>query len=180
MNRFQTLLLAIWAVLLTLFVAFNWQLMGTEVMVAYLFMEFNIRLYMWLVVVAFGVPVLLRLLSGLDTRTRKKRSDRELHLIKSKAFDGLTGEFDKMLRQLQDQLDGRIRSMLAEHGAISGKSTDAETPQPEEEEEKEASDSDDEVPKLSVETAATLSEIDKSTGKDDPGKSKARSKAAAK
>lgn len=150
MNRLQNVVLAVWAVAVLLFVAFNWQLMSTQVDVSYLFMDFRVKVYLWMVLVALGVPAALRILAEVDARTKRRRADRELHLIKSKAFDGLTGEFDKMVRQLQEQLGERIHGMLSEHGI------ETEPPAPAE----DAAGEDAAVPALSAETAATLDGLD--------------------
>ena len=150
MNRLQNVVLAVWAVLVLLFVAFNWKLIGEQVDVSYLFMDFRVKFYLWMVLVALGVPAALRILAEVDARTKRRRADRELHLIKSKAFDGLTGEFDKMVRQLQEQLGERIHGMLSEHGFDPG------PPAAEEPEEGE----DAAMPALSAETAATLDGLD--------------------
>ena len=163
MNRLQNIVLAIWAVLLLLFVAFNWQMAWRPVEVVFLFTQFNIPVLLWLVLGGVAVAAVLRVLAELDFRTRRRRTDKELHDIKAKAFDGLTGEFDKMVAKLQDQLGERIETLLGDHP--SGKSDDPGASPPawpaaaSNDDDHDADDDDDAPPRLSAQTAATLAEL---------------------
>jgi uncharacterized integral membrane protein len=150
MNRLQNVVFAVLVVLLLLFAAFNWQLVWRPVEVVFLFQDFSVRIILWLILGGIVGGGVLRALAEVDFRTRRRRADKEIHLIKSRAFDGLTGEFDKMVHQLQDQLGERIQSMLSERGV--GKEADAAAPDPPE-------DPDGEPPELSPETTATLAEL---------------------
>lgn len=150
MNRLQNVVFAVWVVLLLLFAAFNWQLVWRPVEVVFLFQEFSARIILWLILAGLLAGGVLRALAEVDFRTRRRRADKEIHMIKSRAFDGLTGEFDKMVQQLQEQLGERIQSMLSERG--TEKERDSAAPPPPE-------DPDGEPPELSPETAATLAEL---------------------
>lgn len=164
MNRLQNVVLAIWVVLLLLFVAFNWQMAWRPVEVVFLFTSFNVPVILWLVLGGVAAAALLRILAELDVRTRRRRTDKEIHAIKAKAFDGLTGEFDKMVSKLQDQLGERIQSMLGEQPPKTDDDPGAPPPaQPasasnDGEDEDERNDK-EAPPRLSAETAATLAEL---------------------
>ena len=110
---------------------------------------------LWLILGGIGAAGVLRALSGLEARTRRKRADKEIHAIKAKAFDGLSGEFDKLVSKLQTQLGDRIQSLLGEHSGE--KPAEGETPPPEK-------DDEEAPPKLSAETTATLAELKSSSG----------------
>ena len=117
MNRVENLLLVAWTVVLLLLVAFNWRLVLEPIGFSYLFFDLQLRLYLWLILGAFAMPLTLRLLAGLGSRTSQRRSEREINLIKAKAFDGLAGDFETMVKQLQENLENRIREVLTEQAA---------------------------------------------------------------
>ena len=117
MNRVENLLLVVWTVVLLLLVAFNWRLFLEPVGFSYLFFDLQLRLYLWLILGAFAMPLTLRLMAGLSSRTSQRRSEREINLIKAKAFDGLAGDFETMVKQLQENLENRIREVLTEQAA---------------------------------------------------------------
>ena len=117
MNRVGNLLLVVWTVVLLLLVAFNWQDVWTPQTISYMFVDFQFHLLAWLIVGAFAMPLALWLMAGLSSRTSQRRSDREINLIKAKAFDGLAGDFENMVKQLQENLENRIREVLTEQAA---------------------------------------------------------------
>ena len=138
MNRVGNLLLVVWTVVLLLVVAFNWRLVLQPTGFSYLFFDLELRLYLWLIVGAFAMPLALWLLAGLSSRTSQRRSEKEINLIKAKAFDGLAGDFENMVKQLQENLENRIREVLTEQAAKNREPivADAEPvadPEPEEE-----------------------------------------------
>jgi uncharacterized integral membrane protein len=161
MNRIQNAVLVVWVVLLLLFAAFNWQMVWRPVEIVFLFQEFNMPVILWLILGGIGASGLLRAMSELEVRTRRRRADKEIHAIKAKAFDGLSGEFDKLVSQLQSQLGDRIQTMLGEQGGE--KPADGETPPPEKADQDDKDD-EDAPPKLSAETTATLAELKSSSG----------------
>ena len=171
MSRFQNAVFVVWVVLLLLFGAFNWQMVLRPVEIVFLFQGFNLPVLLWLILGGIGATAVLRAFSEIEVRTRRKRADKEIHAIKAKAFDGLSGEFDKLVSQLQSQLGDSIQSMLGEHGG--GKPADGETPPPEKNAEK---NEDDPPPQLSAETTATLAELKSSSGGE--GEDKAGEKTA--
>ena len=155
MNRFQNAVLVVWVVVLLLFVAFNWQMVWRPVEIVFLFQQIYIPVILWLVLGGIAAAGVLRGLSELEVRSRRKRSDKEIHAIKAKAFDGLTREVDKLVTQLQSQLGDR---------AVENEAP-AEKPPP-------AKDDDDAPPQLSPETAATLAELKPSSGSGERDKEK--------
>jgi hypothetical protein len=132
MNRLQNLVLVIWAVVLLLFVAFNWQMIWKPVDVVFLFMDFNLSLLLWLVLAGFGVALLLRVLASGAVRTGRRRAEKEIHMIKAKAFDGVTDEFERMVNDVKKHLDERIRSLTAQAPAPPVSSPEPATPPKEE------------------------------------------------
>ncbi len=170
MNRIQNAVLVVWVVLLLMFAAFNWQMVWRPVEIVFLFQEFNLPVILWLILGGIGASGVLRALSELEVRTRRRRADKEIHAIKAKAFDGLSGEFDKLVSQLQTQLGDRIQTMLGEPGGE--KPADGETPPPENEEK----DDEDAPPKLSAETTATLAELKSTSGGDEEDKAEEKPK----
>lgn len=112
MKRFQTFFLALWAVALFLFVAFNWQLVQRGFEIDYLFMEFEVQLLLWFTVAAFAVPLVIRLLSATENSGNRKRSEKELYLAKANAYDGLSGEFTRLGEQLRVNLEGQFKTLL--------------------------------------------------------------------
>ena len=147
MNRLQNAVLVIWVVVLLLFVAFNWQMAWRPVEIVFLFQQIYIPVILWLVLGGIAAAGVLRGLSELEVRARRKRSDKEIHAIKAKAFDGLTREVDKLVSQLQSQLGDR---------AVENEAP-GEKPPP-------AADDEEAPPQLSPETAATLAELKPSSG----------------
>lgn len=162
MNRIQNALLVVWVVVLLLFVAFNWQMVWRPQDVVFLFQEFTMPIMMWLVLGGIAAAGTLRVLSEMEVRTRRRRADKEIHAIKSKAFDSLTGEFEKMMSQMQNQLGERIETMLGGQAAASGDTAGSPPP---------AKDGGDSTPQLSAETTATLAELKSSSTPDDGKKS---------
>lgn len=154
MNRLQNAVFVVWVVVLLLFVAFNWQMVWRPVTVVFLFQEFSMPIILWLVLGGVAAAGVLRAMAELEARTRRKRADKEIHAVKAKAFDGMTGEFDKLVANLQTQLGDRIQTMLGGQGAE--KETMEEAPKP-------AKEDEDPPPQLSAETAATLAELKSSS-----------------
>ncbi len=129
MKRFQTFFLALWAVALFLFVAFNWQLVRRVIEIDYLFMEFEVQLLLWFTVAAFAVPLVMRLLSATENSGNRKRSEKELYLAKANAYDGLSGEFTRLGEQLRVNLEGQLKNLLdsqaASAAAVASAAADA-------------------------------------------------------
>ncbi len=113
MSRLQNLILVLWGVVLLLFAAFNWQLIWEPEQIVFLFMDFEFSLLLWLVVSAFAVALVLRLLAGVGNRTNLRKADKEINSIKARAFDGVSGEFDKLVREMKDHVDERIERITS-------------------------------------------------------------------
>ena len=126
MNRLQNIILIVWALLLALFVAFNWQLVNRIVDIEFLWMSFQIQLLLWLILLGFALPLALRLINGMNTHTTQRKKEKEISSIKSKAFDGLSGEFEKLGERLQDKLIGRIHNLYDEFKAKPEESAETE------------------------------------------------------
>lgn len=134
MRRLQNLVLVLWAVALLLFVAFNWELSLRLVEVRYLFVQVEVHLLLWLLLGAFAVPLLLRILGATETTTTRRRSEKELHVVKARAYDGLSGEFSRLGEQLQERLEGYVKNLAKPDGpageAPAGNGADQEPPPP--------------------------------------------------
>lgn len=120
MNRLQNLVLVIWGIILLLLVAFNWQMIWKPVDLVYLFMDFKLRLILWLVVAGFGVPLALRLIAAMTIGSSRRRADKEISVIKAKAFDGVTGEFERLVNEVKAHVDERIRSIRGPEAPEAG------------------------------------------------------------
>lgn len=131
MKRFQTFFLALWAVALFLFVAFNWQLVRRVVEIDYLFMEFEVQLLLWFTAAAFAVPLVMRLLSATENSGNRKRSEKELYLAKANAYDGLSGEFTRLGEQLRVNLEGQLKTLLDARTAPTPEPGEKALPAPE-------------------------------------------------
>ena len=132
MSRLQNLIMVLWGLALVLFIAFNWSLVNRVVDVSYLFMDFQVKILLWLSLLGFAVPLSFRILTSLFTRNVQRKSEKEITSIKSKAYDGLTGEFDRLGEKLESRINDRLASMMASSAAAS-QSASAETDTPEEE-----------------------------------------------
>jgi len=112
MNRIQNLIVVVWALALLLFVAFNWSLINRVVDISYLFMDFQVKVLLWLSFLGLAVPVSLRLIAAFFARTSQRRSEKELTSVKSKAYDGLTSEFDRLGEKLSEKLENQIKDRI--------------------------------------------------------------------
>lgn len=133
MSRIQNYILFLWIVSLLFFIAFNWQVFWSDSTVNYMFMQFQLQPFLWLVLAGIGVPVALRVFSTLEARNKETRTEKEFDLLRARAFDGLSGEFQKLSSQLEKTLEDQIQAKLAqvsENKALPAKNdaeTDAET-----------------------------------------------------
>ena len=119
MNRLQNLILTLWGVALLLFIAFNWSLINRVVDITYLFMDFQVRVLMWLSVLGFGVPLALRLMGSFSLRTTQRKTEKEISAIKSKAYDGLSSEFTRLGEKLEGQLNNQLQSIAKAQTPVS-------------------------------------------------------------
>lgn len=109
MKRFQNVILVLWALLLILFYAFNWEYAWRPQRFDFLFMELQMRLVFWLGIGGFAIALVVRLLGGVETSGVKRRSSQSLDQLSARLHETRSRE----LEELVERVETRFKSMLS-------------------------------------------------------------------
>ncbi len=125
MRSLQNIILVLWAVVLLLFLAFNWQLVWRPLDFNILFMDFQMRLLFWPNVVALVAAAFMSLLGAMETRSLQRRMSQSMDKLSAHVHS----ERSKELEELLGRVEGRFKEMLGKLPAESTKSGAAKSSQ---------------------------------------------------
>lgn len=123
MSRLESVLLLAWWACLLLFAVFNWALLSRTEAVGFLFMTFEGPWGLWLLVIAAGVPALIRALAWVESRSIRRRTESEITRLKARAFDERSGELETFASAVQERVERAVRGAMK-----GGESQDAPKP----------------------------------------------------
>ncbi len=112
MSRLQNVLLVVWGAVLLGLIASNWRAVWAPLEVTFLFVSFDSRLVLWLMVGAFALPLLFRWLASRDRGAARREAEAQVERIKSQAFDDRGGDLDRMMEQLRERLEAAVNGLI--------------------------------------------------------------------
>jgi len=112
LRRLQNLLLLAWALVLLLFLAFNWSLVWREIPIRYLFMDVPLQPFLWLLVGGLGVAGALRVLAAMEERALRRHAEREVNRIKAEALDAHTREVEQIAERVHQRLEQKLPQLM--------------------------------------------------------------------
>ena len=113
MHRLQTIVLVVWVVFVLLLALFNWSLLWRVEPVEFLFVEFELSLFLWFALLGVGVAAALRAMSWSEARAAAKRLGREIDRLKAQAFDERSGELDNLATRIQEKVEEALKTIVA-------------------------------------------------------------------
>ncbi|MBI3993245.1 MAG: hypothetical protein HY342_08220 [Candidatus Lambdaproteobacteria bacterium] len=117
MKRLQHIILALWAVLLVLFFAFNWSYVWRPVQFNFLFMEFNLRIVFWIGLGSLVTALVLHLLSMLESGGLRRRMSQSMDQLSAQVHAARSRELEELL----ERVEHRFRSMLGKSPSEASK-----------------------------------------------------------
>jgi len=108
MKRLQHTILALWAVLLALFFAFNWSYVWRPVQFNFLFMEFNLRIVFWVGLASLVAALVVHLLGMVETGSIRRRMSQSMDQLSAQVHAARSKELEELLARVEE----RFRSML--------------------------------------------------------------------
>ena len=118
MKRLQHVILALWAVLLVLFFAFNWSYIWRPVQLNFLFMDLNLRIVFWLGLGSLVSALVLHLLGLMESGGLRRRMSQSMDQLSAQVHAARSKELEELL----ERVETRFRNLLGKSPTEGSKS----------------------------------------------------------